>query len=92
MRAAFSCPISATQIRAVQDSCSQAQFGPSPNPEIGIGQVLLGARGGVRTRMTLRPGGFKPPASANSATRAGARLQAIATRPQVTPMAGTDSP
>ena len=29
------------------------------------------ARGGVRTRTLLRGGGFKPPASANSATRAG---------------------
>ena len=31
------------------------------------------ARGGVRTRMVLPPGGFKPPASASSATRARVR-------------------
>src|SRR6478735_3371126 len=33
----------------------------------------MSARGGDRTRMVLPPGGFKPPASASSATRAGAR-------------------
>ena len=35
------------------------------------------ARGGVRTHMTRRSGGFKPPVSANSTTRAGERTQAI---------------
>ena len=43
--------------------------------------VVLGARGGVRTRMTRRSGGFKPPVSANFTTRAGARTQAIHSAP-----------
>ena len=34
-------------------------------------QCSVCARGGVRTRTLLRGGGFKPPASANSASRAG---------------------
>ncbi len=41
-----------------------------------------GARGGVRTHMTRRSGGFKPPVSANSTTRAAAqdRGRAMAVR------------
>src|SRR5829696_1215856 len=36
----------------------------------GSSQLRSSARGGDRTRTPLRGGGFKPPASANSATRA----------------------
>ena len=47
--------------------------------EIASDLLVCRARDGVRTRTYVRTRGFKPPASANSATRAGVRSQGYAT-------------
>ena len=59
-------------------------------PRITCELLVCSARGGDRTRTHFRGGGFKPPVSANSTTRAGAASQAIRSGGAPTPHAPAD--